>query len=68
MNLYMSARIKVHEKGHKPGEMGFGLFRYDAESRTWTALGGLAPSVPPATHNSILWEDNGHGLGPDAWY
>ncbi len=68
MELFMSCRMKVHTGGHAPGEMGVGLFRYNASTQSWTALGGLAPSTPTAEFKCILWENNGHAGTTNNFY
>ncbi len=65
--LYFMARIKVHKGGHQPGEMGVGMFRYDSNTRAWTALGGLAPSSTTAIYKSVMWENNGESDN-GGWY
>jgi len=66
-NLYFLARIKVHKGGHKPGEMGLGLFKYSTATKSWAALGGYAPSSPAAIYKSIAWEVGGDA-GTGGWY
>jgi hypothetical protein len=64
MELYLNARIAVHKLGHHPGEAALGLFRYDAENRSWRALGGLPPTTDgkEAEFPAIIWEDNADGI------
>ena len=58
--LYARCRNRVYKGPHKPGEMGYSIYRYHTDSKRWTNLGGKAPSNPTARWNSVIWEDNSH--------
>lgn len=65
--LFYHARVRVHRGGHAPGEMGVGMYRYDAATRSWSALGDVPPSSPAGQYKAILWEDDGYA-GTGGWY
>jgi hypothetical protein len=60
--LYMMCRCSVREpRAHEPGTMGLGLFKYDADTRQWTALGAVPNSENPNYVNkAVIWEPHGH--------
>lgn len=65
--LYYSSRVKAIEQSHTSGEMGFGVYRYNADTQTWTALGGKAEDTRRGTYyNVLLWENA--GMAPEKWY
>lgn len=65
--MYYSRRVRAIIGGHKPGEMGFGLFRYDESKCTWTVIGGLAEHIREGTYGKVLvWEKGGMAAG--GWY
>ncbi len=68
--LYYYTRMRAivtNPPSHFSGEMGVGLFKYNAAEESWTALGGKAPLDKAGAdyYNVILWEDNGMAGG---WY
>jgi hypothetical protein len=71
--LYMAARQSVRRpRRHVPGTMGMGLWRYDAERKRWTALGGVPKDKYgfedcEAVFPSVVWEPHGHGP-ENPWY
>jgi hypothetical protein len=65
--LYYSARVKAILASHVPGEMGLGLYRYNAGTQTWTAIGGKAEDTRAGTYfDVLLWENAGQA--PAKWY
>ena len=68
--LYMLSRIRVRKTQLKAGIQGLGLFKYDADNRSWEALGELPP-IPngdhPALYPCIAWEDDGFS-DTGGWY
>ncbi len=67
--LFYMARVR-HRTSHFSGKVGLGLYRYDTDSLTWTALG----DYPPITNypkseliKMIVWEDDGHS-DAGGWY
>lgn len=59
--LYMKSRIYVYEGTHYEGEVGLAIYKYNTISKTWEALGGLAPTTHGnvAIYKCVFWEDNG---------
>lgn len=66
-NLYFSSRVIAIDAGHKTGQMGLGVYAYNADTSTWTALGGKADNIRAGTYYNVLLWENG-GMAPDAWY
>jgi len=65
--LYYSARVKAIFGGHVSGEMGLGLYKYNADTKAWVALGANAEDTRPGTYfKVILWENA--GMAPEKWY
>jgi regulation of enolase protein 1 (concanavalin A-like superfamily) len=61
--LYFSALEEAVATGNfYAGKMGIGLAQYDTKTKTWTALGDVAPINLPERHNKLIfWEVGGIG-------
>jgi len=65
--LYYSSRVKAITGSHQAGELGFGIYRYDAAAKTWSALGKKADRIREGTYyDVVVWEVGGQA--PDDWY
>jgi len=55
--LYYCSRVAAITK-HRPEEYGIGLYRYDADKGSWTALGAEPPHVYPdgEYHPVLFWD------------
>jgi hypothetical protein len=53
--------IKTNPPSHFGGEMGVGLYRYDAIQKKWSARGANAPLVKSGADyfKTVFWEDTG---------
>jgi regulation of enolase protein 1 (concanavalin A-like superfamily) len=58
--LYARCRNRIYKGPHRPGEMGYAIYRYNTAKKRWTNLGDKAPSDPSARWNCIIWEDDSH--------
>jgi hypothetical protein len=65
--LYYTSQVHAIEAGNYPGEMGIGLYKYDASLNTWTALGGLADNTRPGGYYKVVFWDNS-GFSPSNWF
>jgi hypothetical protein len=68
--LYYSSMVRAYDNGNFLNGMGgLGLYHYNVDSRTWTALGGYADATnAPGTkyYKVLFWENSGYA--PDGWF
>lgn len=71
--LYVTSRQWVRNDTYwsgNPGKLALGLARYNADTKKWKALGGIAPIDPvqdgwdPNNNKVIFWEPTGKGNTP----
>ena len=65
--LYYSSQIHAIEAGNYPGQFGFGVYRYNADTLSWTALGGLPDKTRAGDYFTTLFWSN-TGLAPSKWF
>lgn len=68
-NLYYSARVRAfsakdyNQPDARRGSMGVGVYRYDEQTETWSALGGHVPHPNPGNvriyHDVLYWAHSG---------
>ncbi len=64
--LYYSSTVHAIEGSNATGIMGIGLYKYNADDFTWSALGGAAPNTRIGTYNKVIFWDNS-GFAPANW-
>jgi regulation of enolase protein 1 (concanavalin A-like superfamily) len=66
--LYYSALLSARDFGNVAGHMGAGLFKYDTNTKAWTAIGGKPDKISTATiYNDVFYWENA-GFAPDHWF
>ncbi|MDR3550854.1 MAG: BNR-4 repeat-containing protein [Candidatus Babeliales bacterium] len=71
--LYYTAMVRAYlNPNHKvQGELGIGLYKYDASKRIWNAIGGpgdaVFPTADPATALTVFYWENAGQLTP-GWF
>lgn len=75
--LYYSSMVRglIYPPIRLTGEMGVGLYKYNTNTHSWTALGGKPPKLPAHPDGTqyfdvIFWEDSGFGspAGTGQWF
>jgi len=68
--LFYVSRVKAIDGGNIPGEIGLGIYRYNINSSTWTALGGLPdPFGTSPRYKVVVWEVGGYaGKTTNPWF
>ena len=62
--LYARGRSWVYTK-RNDGCIGWTMWKYNANNRSWSSLGGMAPSsTNTPQYKSVFWEDNGEAEQP----
>jgi len=66
--LFYSSSIHAIESGVS-GKVGVGLYKYNLQRGTWTAIGALADNIAPGAKRSpvFFWEQSGWGGGVN-WF
>jgi regulation of enolase protein 1 (concanavalin A-like superfamily) len=64
--LFYSSHVHAYESSNNLGQMAVGLYKYNATSKSWTSIGGLASKTDPYLSHLypvFYWEDSGSSGG-----